>query len=84
MIKNGSRNGPRKYVKWSHWRPMGGQGATLPPKGSILRGPKNGSIFEGSMGDQRTQKTRQKGGGGNEIQLSLGAGEGFREGYYEV
>ncbi len=31
MIKNGSQNDPKKHPKWSHWRPWGGQWATLSP-----------------------------------------------------
>ena len=53
IIKNGSQNGTQKSSKWSPWRPKGRQGATLPPPGSIVRGPKNGSIFEGSLGRKK-------------------------------
>ena len=50
MIKKGSRNGPPKYLKWSLWRPWGGQGATLSPPLVDLEGPENRSIFEGPLG----------------------------------
>ena len=53
IIKNGSQNGPQKSPKWSHWRPKGGQGATLSPPLVDLEGPENRSIFEGPLGRQK-------------------------------
>ena len=53
MIKNGSQNGSQNNEKWSPWRPKGGQGATLPPPGSILKGSENRSFFERHPGGQK-------------------------------
>lgn len=53
------------------------KGRLCHPLGSILRVPKMGRFLDGSMGDQRTQKPRSKGGGWNKKQLGWGCWGGL-------
>ena len=66
MIENGSQNGSQKSPQCSHWRPWGGQGATLPPTLVDFEGPENRLIFEGSLGRQKVDGCSPWGGSGGQ------------------
>ena len=53
LIENGSQNDTQKHAKWSHWRPWGGQWATLSPTLVDFEGSENRSIFEAPSGRQK-------------------------------
>ena len=46
LIENGTQNDTQKHPKWSHWRPWGGQWATLSPALVDSEGSENRSIFK--------------------------------------
>ena len=53
IMKSGSQNGSKKHAKWSHWRPKGGQWATLSPTLVDFEGSENRSIFEAPSGRRK-------------------------------
>ncbi len=67
IMKNGSQNGFQKYAKWSHWRPKGGQGATLSPTLVDVEGSENRSIFEVPSGRQQVEGCSPLGGSGGQF-----------------
>ena len=66
IIKNGCQNDTQKHPKWSHWRPWGGQWATLSPTLVDFEGSENRSIFEAPSGRQQIDGCSPLGGSGGQ------------------
>ena len=66
LIENGFQNDIQKHPKWSHWRPWGGQWATLSPTLVDFEGPENRSIFERPLGRQKVDGCSPWGGSGGQ------------------